>query len=518
MDRQLSPGIAEMIIAIAEHARAEGLDFFETIFEPVNAEEMSAIAAYGGFPQRYSHWQFGMEYERLRKQHGYGLGRIYEMVINTDPCLAYLADNNEFVDQKTVIAHVYAHCDFFKNNMWFGKTNRNMMTAMANSAARIRRHIDKVGAEAVEKFVDDCVAIQDLIDPHSVFIEREPSKPGRPDDDEDPGCNRAVTRFDAKQYMNGWINPKRVAEREREEAKKKKQDKYSKDPSHPLRDVMLFLLNRAPLEDWQADILSIIRDEAYYYAPQGQTKIMNEGWAVYWHSVIMANYVATDADIVDFCEHNAGVLASGPGQFNPYKVGLQLFRDIEDRWNRGAHGKAYEEAEGLHAKERWGRNAETPRALGMNTAGRRKIFEVRQTHNDLMFIDEFLTPEFIDEHRLYQYRQDPETGILAVVNRDPEAIKRQLMFHLANHGLPYVYITDANYGNRGELCLGHRREFDADLDAALARDTLKALRRIWGRPVNLFAIIDGEPCRFSVDNDGEAKIEKAELPEPAHSL
>src|SRR3990172_6049663 len=136
MTSTLTQEIQEHTDVIAAHARSEGLDFYPTVFEMLTADQMSQVAAYGGFPQRYPHWRFGMEYERLRKQHSYGLGRIYEMVINNNPCYAYLLSDNMPVDHKTVIAHVYAHGDFFKNNIWFSRTNRRMIDEMANHATR----------------------------------------------------------------------------------------------------------------------------------------------------------------------------------------------------------------------------------------------------------------------------------------------------------------------------------------------------------------------------------------------
>src|SRR5690606_41764014 len=112
-------------------AKESGLDFFPTEFEILSYDRLNEIAAYGGFPVRYPHWRFGMEYEKLSKSYEYGLSKIYEMVINTDPCYAYLMEGNMFVDQKLVMAHVYGHCDFFKNNQWFSKTDRKMMDTMA---------------------------------------------------------------------------------------------------------------------------------------------------------------------------------------------------------------------------------------------------------------------------------------------------------------------------------------------------------------------------------------------------
>ena len=121
--------------------------------------------------------------------------------------------------------------------------------------------------------------------------------------------------------------------------------------------MLLFLLEHAPLNSWQADVLSIIRDEAYYFAPQGQTKIMNEGWASYWHSTIMTRQGLTAADVVNYCDHHSGTLASSPTQLNPYKLGIELFRDIEDRWNRGAFGKEYDDCDDYRTRRDWNTDA-----------------------------------------------------------------------------------------------------------------------------------------------------------------
>src|SRR5271154_6944671 len=202
----ISPFPEELLTAkkqIRERARSYGLDFFPVIFEMCDYEQMNQIAAYGGFPQRYPHWRFGAEYERLSKQHHYGLGRIYEMVINNDPCYAYLQESNQLVDQKLVIAHVYGHADFFKNNLWFSQTNRKMMDEMANHSTRIRRHIEKQGFEPGERFLDVCLSLEDLIDPHSMFLNRGPMEQVQDEkiDREQPA------KFQAKDYMDRYINP-----------------------------------------------------------------------------------------------------------------------------------------------------------------------------------------------------------------------------------------------------------------------------------------------------------------------
>ena len=126
-------------------AREVGLDFFDVVFEMLDAADVNAVAAYGGFPVRYPSWRFGMDYERLQKGYDYGLSKIYELVINNDPTYAYLVRSNSMMEQKLVMAHVYGHCDFFKNNMWFSHTNRKMVDEMANHADPVQRKTMLVG-------------------------------------------------------------------------------------------------------------------------------------------------------------------------------------------------------------------------------------------------------------------------------------------------------------------------------------------------------------------------------------
>ena len=172
----LTPELEKWRVKILKAAEGYGLDIFETIFELITYDQINQFAAYGGFPVRYPHWRFGMEYEQLSKGYEYGLSKIYEMVINTDPCYAYLMEGNRLIDQKLVMAHVYGHCDFFKNNQWFAPTNRKMMDVMANHATRVRRHIERQGQDVVERFLDTCLSIEHLIDPHSMFVARDESR------------------------------------------------------------------------------------------------------------------------------------------------------------------------------------------------------------------------------------------------------------------------------------------------------------------------------------------------------
>lgn len=480
----LTPELEKERLKILKAAEAAGLDFFETIFEIVTYDQLNQIASYGGFPVRYPHWRFGMEYEQLSKSYEYGLSKIYELVINNDPCYAYLMEGNEFLDQKLVMAHVYGHCDFFKNNSWFSPTNRKMMDEMANHATRIRRYMDRFGVEEVENFIDRCLSLENLIDRYAPYV---PSKKRAvdldevPEEDLLPGHRRDGRLRVERDYMESYINPPEFlheqAQRRREEAEMK-----SGFPEKPEKDILNFLIHFAPLRPWQQDVLSIIREESYYYAPQGMTKIMNEGWASYWHSKLMTEKIMNDSEIIDFADRHCPAMAMSPNGFNPYKVGIELFRNIEERWNKGQFGKEWESCDDLVQKKKWNTNA------GL---GRKKIFEVRKHYNDVGFIDEFLTEDFCIEHKMFVYKFNKRTGQYEVDTRDFQLIKKKLLFQLTNFGQPIISVVEANYNNRGELLLMHLYE-GVEMQPDYMMETMKNLFALWGRPVHVATVIDGE--------------------------
>jgi stage V sporulation protein R len=497
MRRVLPPELIKAHGEIRELARNYGLDTFEIIFELVDYDEINEIAALGGFPTRYPHWRFGMEYDYLQKSYEYGLQKIYELVINNDPCYAYLQTGNEIVDQKLVMAHVYGHCDFFKNNMWFSKTNRKMLDEMANHATRIREYQDKYGVDTVENFIDVCCSLDNLIDSYSQYTQKTADPRGEfsREESEEDGYAPNVKKFSAKDYMDKYVNPKRFMD-EQEKKIKDQGEKNRKFPVQPVRDILQFLIDFAPLENWQREILSITREEAYYFSPQGQTKIMNEGWASYWHSLMMTKHVLKDSEVIDYADHHSGTLGSRPGQINPYKLGIELYRDIEDRWNRGKFGKEYEDCDDNNEKRRWDKK------LGL---GKQKIFEVRKLHNDVTFIDSFFNEEFCEQQKLFTYAFNRRTGQYEITDRDWKKVKQQLLFGLTNFGQPIIRIEDANYENRGELLLSHQHE-GIDLEYDKAADTLRNIHAIWRRPVHIYTKYSSQPKLLSFD--GKDIVEK----------
>jgi stage V sporulation protein R len=488
----LTPELEAERKKILKYAEAAGLDCFETVFELITYDQINQFAAYGGFPVRYPHWKFGMEYEHLSKSYEYGLSKIYEMVINTDPCYAYLMEGNAMMDQKLVMAHVYGHCDFFKNNVWFGKTNRKMMDEMANHATRIRRYMDRYGIEVVEDFLDKCLSLENLIDRYSVY--NPVAKPGRA-----PDPAPYMLKYD-KEYMRDYINPPAFV---KEQKKKMAQtaDAGKVFPAQPERDILKFLMQYAPLEEWQQDVLSIIRDEAYYFAPQGMTKTMNEGWASYWHSKLMTTKIMDDSEIIDFADHHSGTVAMQPQGYNPYKVGLELMRDIEDRWNKGQFGREWDLCDDVRERKNWDKKL---------NLGREKIFEVRKVYNDVTFIDDFLTEEFCVRNKLFVYKYNKKTQKFEIDTRNFKGVKAQLLFHMTNFGQPIIKVEDASFENRGELLLRHYWE-GIDLQPDFMNETLKNVFAIWSRPINLITVMDNEGQLIRFDGQ-EIKITKLNAP------
>ena len=476
-------------LEIEMYARQGGLDFFPILYEVLDYKTMNEVAAFGGFPTRYPHWRFGMDYEQLSKGYEFGLQKIYEMVINANPAYAYLLEGNSLVDQKIVMAHVSAHVDFFKNNYYFSKTNRKMIDGMANHASLVRRHISRQGLDKVEEFIDVCLSLENLIDPMSPFIRRTANADAKSSAHE--GDPEEIPRLRAKQYMEEYINPPEFVEEQRRRMKQQK-EKEKRFPEQPQRDVLEFLIQHAPIEGWQRDCLEIIRREAYYFAPQAMTKIMNEGWATYWHSKLMTEKALSAAEIVDYADACSGVLATAPGQLNPYKLGVELFRHIESRWNKGQFGKEWEECDAMAAKRDWDRR------LGL---GQKKIFEVRTLYNDVTFVDEFFTLDFCREQKFYTVGFNDRSGNWEILSREFRKVKSQLLRALTNRGQPFIYVEDGNFHNRSELLLRHAHE-GIDLDLGQARDTLRNLHVVWSRPVNIITKVENKGRLLRFDDEG----------------
>jgi len=472
LEQGVSPELAEHIPDVIRVCKEQGLDPYELVIEEYNADEIAELGAYGGFPVRYPHFSFGQQYETLHHQYHSGMGKIYEMVVNNDPTYMYLQRNNPLVDNLTVVAHALAHSDFFKNNIYFGNTNRNMMNVMANHGQKIRQYMEAYGHSRVSKFLDACLSIDDLVDPNVVWDDSKYNKPKKMEFDK-PVEQFSPKRIESKSYMDHFVNTQKFLDRQRSKHKRDAWKHLKKYPLQPEKDILLFILKHVRLEQWQQNILSMVRDESVYFRPQMLTKVLNEGWASYWDSFIMTQCgYAQDAGIFDYARHHAGVLGGKYAMSNPYRLGNYLLRDVEDRWNKGQFGREWENCDDERKKANWDTKA---------MLGREKIFQIREDYGDVNFINEFFTQEFCDKHEYFEYTLDPETNKYVIANRDYQSIKQQLIKRYVNGGRPVINLTSFS---KDGIELLHKYD-GMELDAKYVEKTLKMMYNIVNMPIQL---------------------------------
>ena len=270
-----------------------GCDFPPTVVEMLTYDEISEIAAYGGFPVRYPHWRWGMEYEELQQGYMHGQHRIYEMVVNASPVYLYCLDSNTLVDNVTVVAHALGHADFFKNNIYFGQTSQNMMNELANHGTRIRRYMTRWGKERVTEFIDHVLRIETLIDPSKAW-EPKRYRDNIPKDNRKyhhPGRLKVEEGHD---YMEGYLNTEEWIKKQQENIEKIEAAEYLDMFVGSTKDIMGFIRDNAPLKPWESDIVSMLYEESIYFAPQRMTKALNEGHAC----VTPETLIATDKGIL----------------------------------------------------------------------------------------------------------------------------------------------------------------------------------------------------------------------------
>ena len=609
---------AELARELAERL---GLEPYPVRYWVVGHDQMNELIAYGGFQRRYPHWRWGMSYEQQRKKDRHGLGKAFEIVNNDDPAHAFLQESNATADQKAVITHVEAHADFFANNEWFG-LYADRGADGPNAAARLERNADRIAAiadrpdvdrDAVERLIDAVTAIEDTIDQHS------PVDEARGADAPEPTADVADGEADPVEAIRDQIDELDLSESVRQDVFDDEwldAQEEGAEPEEPRRDVLAFLRDHGKRYDaetgkavdrepWETTVIDALREEAYYFAGQKNTKVMNEGWATYWESVMMGGEGFAGSDeFLTYADHMARVLGS-PG-LNPYKLGFELWthielraarRDVVDKLLRvdgispetfhtkvdfdrvtellepdpaiaGAGPATLGELAELAAADDPRVDAETvDRALSARggdpsaepdpddadtpdidrypwrlltreglaerhyvlsrpehrnalrnvsretlaerarymfdvdryetvadavadvdrAAGWDRMTEVRESHNDVTFIDAFLTNEFVREGNYFTYEYSHAAEEHRVASVDADDVRRKLLLQFTNFGKPTIVVLDGNFRNRGELLLGHQYNGVA-LDEAQAAETLKLVFELWGRPVSLATI------------------------------
>ncbi|WP_373465718.1 SpoVR family protein [Bacillus zhangzhouensis] len=449
---------------ITEIAEGFGLDFYPMRYEICPAEIIYTFGAYG-MPTRFSHWSFGKQFHKMKLHYDLGLSKIYELVINSNPCYAFLLDNNSLVQNKLIVAHVLAHCDFFKNNCRFQNTKRDMVESMAAAAERIKEYEHIHGTKEVESFLDAVLALQEHIDPSLVR-----SKLSWNIDDEEEYEEDKPKRQTPYDDLWGMDEPKT-----REKKKAVKQF-----PPKPEKDILLFIeAHSRELEPWQRDVLTMLREEMLYFWPQLETKIMNEGWASYWHQRIMRELDLDSSESIEFAKLNAGVVQPSKTGINPYYLGLKIFEDIEERYDNPCE--------------------ELKKAGVTEGSGRSKMFEVREIESDISFIRNYLTKDLVMREDLYLFQKQGRD--YKVIDKEWKAVRDQLVSMRVNGGFPYLTVIDGDYLKNNELYIKHWYE-GIELDLKYLEKVLPYLYQLWGRSVHIESVLEGKEVMFSYDGKG----------------
>jgi stage V sporulation protein R len=446
---------------ITEIATGFGLDFYPMRYEICPADIIYTFGAYG-MPTRFAHWSFGKQFHKMKLHYDLGLSKIYELVINSNPCYAFLLDSNSLIQNKLIVAHVLAHCDFFKNNVRFQNTKRDMVESMAATAERIRQYEVEHGKKEVETFLDAVLAIEEHIDPSLM----RPKLAWNLNDDE----YEEEEAVSSSPYDDLW----NLDERNKPKSVRKKIKKF---PPRPEKDLLLFIESYSrELTDWQRDILTMMREEMLYFWPQLETKIMNEGWASYWHQRILREMDLTSGEALEFAKLNAGVVQPSRTSINPYYLGLKIFEDIEERYD--------------HPTE------EMKRRGVQQGSGRERMFEVREIESDISFLRNYLTKDLVMREDMYLFQKQGKD--YKVVDKQWENVRDQLVSMRVNGGFPYLTVNDGDYLKNGELYLKHWFE-GIELDLKYLEKVLPYVQQLWGRSVHMETIVEGKNMLFTYD-------------------
>ncbi|TKJ41117.1 stage V sporulation protein R [candidate division LCP-89 bacterium B3_LCP] len=434
-----------------------GLDPFPQHFEICDHFQMLGYMSYSGMPSRYPHWSFGKAYEKQKTLYDYGVsGLPYEMVINSNPSLAYLMRDNSLLLQILTIAHVYAHNDFFKNNFTFRHSNNQYtIEKFKTHADRVRDYVEApgIGQTKVDEILDAAHAL-------SLQCRRnlEIRKLNR-EEQEDLAWERSQPRYDPYQAIH-----------KREEWKP---PDTSRVPLEPDEDLLLFIRDHNfNLSEWEKDLLTIIHQETQYFLPQIETKIMNEGWASFWHKRILDSLELPQELHIEFMVRHNQVLRPTPGQINPYHLGYRIYEDIESRWDDPTDEEKTES----------GRK---------NGEGREKIFQVRKIDRDSSFLRQYLTEELVRDMDLFRHeKQGNDRVVSEIADEDNwEKIKQTLIKQVGTTSIPVIKIFDSDH--LGERTLYLKHDYDGrELDLEYAEKTIAYAQQLWGHPVMLETLLD----------------------------
>ena len=465
--------------AIAEIAAEYGLDTYPNQIEIISSEQMMDAYSASGMPLGYHHWSYGKQFVSIENAYKRGqMGLAYELVINSNPCIAYLMEENTVAMQALVIAHAcYGHNSFFKGNYLFRTWTdaESIIDYFLFAKNYIAECEERYGVDAVEKVLDSCHALMN----YGVDRYRRPS----PISAAAERARQKEREMHLQQQVNDlWRTiPATSAP---EHAERSGPANY---PSEPQENLLYFIEKNAPLlEPWQREIVRIVRKVAQYFYPQRQTQVMNEGWATFWHFTLLNDLydrgLVTDGFILEFLQSHAGVIYQPPfdhpgyNGINPYTLGFSMMQDIRRICENPTDEDRYWFAD--IAGSDW----------------RKTLDFAMRNFKDESFILQFLSPRVIRELKLFSIVDDDREAHIEVGAIHDEQGYRAVRQALAEHynlgsREPNIQVYSVNLRGDRSMTLHHSRHDRKPLDDS-AQEMLRHLHRLWGFEVRLYSMED----------------------------
>lgn len=453
---------------IEEVAQRYSLDFYPNEIEICTSRDIVGYMAYHGLLAHYPHWSFGKRYESTQTMYDYGvMGLPYEMVINSNPCIAYLSETNSLLMQILTIAHAcFGHNDFFKNNIFFSKTRPELIVELSKVRAdRVRKYIEdpSIGPQKVEDVIDAA---------HALAFQRSRNI-----------LEKKLTHKNQKEKKLEEFQRERGEFSTLSKPKNVSPLNLDKIPLEPTENILSFLREFSlGLKDWERDLIDIVDQETEYFLPQAETKIMNEGWASFWHYRILKELDLPQSMHFEFLKAHSSVVCPVAGRINPYYLGFKIFEDIEKRWDNPSNEE----------KKDYGRP---------DGGGLRKIMQVRATDRDASFLRQYLTRELMEDLNLIELSPHQEGYVVSEVADEEgwKKIKQTLIDNVGLNTVPVIKVVDASLGGQNILMLEHGYD-GRELDQEYMFPTLRHLKRLWNGRIILRTVSDNTLYEIEVTN------------------
>ena len=412
-----------------------GLDWHPIDYEIIDYQEMLSAMAYVGLPTHYRHWSYGKEYERTHTLYNMGqTGLPYEMIINSNPSIAYLMRENALYIHLLTMAHCVGHSDFFKNNRMFADTNpNNIIDSFKSSAKYVRGLIEdpSIGIDRVEAILDAAHAIK-----------------------------YQVPRFPGIKYKTR--NELLATEQAKMAADPKYNPNLEKIPLEPEYNLLKFIAEHSKhLKEWERNLIFIVEESSKYFIPQALTKVMNEGWACTIHYKIINELKLPDKFHLPFIKLHNQVVRPHLGQINPYHLGYKLFEKILEE-------DGFEEA-----------------------------MTIREVHNDITFLRFYLDEEFMRDMNYFSYSFKKEKKMITIDDISDEGgwelVRDEMINNIGLNRIPVVYVDEVEKDNT--LNLVHEHD-GRDLDLRYAEKVYNYIKSLWGDPVKFVSLVENEIWEF----------------------